>query len=298
VTRETGRGEASARAALAGNPSDGYGGAVLAVTLPSHGARALARAGLDVAASPESRLVEAAAVRFLRELAPAAGGAAIQWSTSIPRGVGMGGSSAIVIATLRALAQLHGVEIGRSELAELALAVETEDLGIAAGLQDRVAQSYGGLTFMDFGALTMPDERYEQLDRGLLPPLVIGWSTDSGGHSGAVHSGLRERFERGEGLVSERMAELGGLARRARDAVLARERSELIRCVDQSFDARQRMLQLDPRHVEMVSCARASGAGANYAGSGGAIVAVCPDEPTRERVVSELERLGCATTSM
>ena len=282
---------------------------MLAVTLPSHGARALARAASGVAATPESRLVEAAAVRFLREVAPGAGGAgdaggaggaggaAIEWSTSIPRGVGMGGSSAIVIATLRALAQLHGVEVGRSELAELALAVETEELGIAAGLQDRVAQSYGGLTFMDFGAVTAA-ERYEKLDPGLLPPLVIGWRTDSGGHSGAVHSGLRERFERGEGLVSECMAELGGLARRARDAVLAGDTSELIRCVAQSFDARQRMLELDPRHVEMVCCARASGAGANYAGSGGAIVAVCPDEPARERVSRELRRLGCGTTSV
>jgi galactokinase/mevalonate kinase-like predicted kinase len=291
VAPELGLGEASARAALAGNPSDGYGGAVLAMTLPSHGARACARPASGVGASPESRLVHAAAARFIRELAPGAGGAAIEWSTSVPRGVGMGGSSAIVIATLRALTELHGVEIGRSELAELALAVETEDLGIAAGLQDRVAQSYGGLTFMDFAA-----GRYESLDQALLPPIVVAWREDAGGESGAVHSGLRARFERGEGAVTDCMAELSGLARRARDAVLAGNTPELIRCVDRSVDARERMMELDPRHVEMVRCARASGAGANYAGSGGAIVAVCPDERVRERVASELGRLGCAMT--
>jgi glucuronokinase len=293
VASEPGRGEAFARAALAGNPSDGYGGAVLAVTLPSHGARAGARPASVLGVTPESRLVHAAAARFIRELAPGAGGAAIEWSTSIPRGVGMGGSSAIVIATLRALTELHGVEVGRSELAELALAVETEDLGIAAGLQDRVAQSYGGLTFMDFAA-----GRYESLDRSFLPPIVVAWRDDAGGESHAVHSDLRARFARGERVVSDCMLELAGCARGARDAVAARDVSELIRCVDESFDARERMMELDPRHVEMVRGARACGAGANYAGSGGAIVAVCPGEPARERVASELERLGCAMTSV
>ena len=81
----------------------------------------------------------------------------------------------------------------------------------------------------------------------------------------------------------EALQELGALARRARVALLQRDHAELRRCVDRSFDARQRMLELDPRHVEMVECARASGASANYTGSGGAIVAVCPDAEIREQ---------------
>ena len=32
----------------------------------------------------------------------------------------------------------------------MALSVETEGLGIEAGLQDRVTQTYEGLTYMDF----------------------------------------------------------------------------------------------------------------------------------------------------
>jgi glucuronokinase len=293
VPAELGSGEAFARAALAGNPSDGYGGAVLAFVLPSFAARASARAAYGVRVLPDSRLVRATVARFARDLAPErAGGAAIEWSTSIPRGVGLGGSSAIVIATLRALCELHGVSIGRSELAELALAVETEELGIAAGLQDRVAQSYGGLTFMDFAA-----GHYESLDQALLPPIVVAWRAEAGGESDAVHSGLRERFEWGERVVSDGMLELAGCARGARDAVADGDVSELIRCVDRSFDARERMMELDPRHVEMVRCARDSGAGANYAGSGGAIVAVCAEAGTRAIVARELQQLGCGTTA-
>jgi glucuronokinase len=289
---ELGRGQASARAALAGNPSDGYGGAVLALALPEHGAKARARPAPRLEVIPENRLVRATAERFARELAPGVGAAAVEWSTSIPRCVGLGGSSALVIATFRALCELHSVSLERSELAELALAVETEDLGIAAGLQDRVAQAYGGLTFMDFAPEAGP-EPYEQLDRGLLPPTMVGWRGDAGGRSTVVHSELRERFERRERRVSECLRQLAQSARGARAALLAGDTAQLIRCVDQTFDARERMIALDPRHVEMVLCARSCGAGANYAGSGGAIVAVCSDEEQREAVMRGLMGLGC-----
>ncbi len=57
-----GVGVAQARAALAGNPSDAYGGAVLATTLPDHSARAVARPAPVLSVTPQSELV-AAAVR-------------------------------------------------------------------------------------------------------------------------------------------------------------------------------------------------------------------------------------------
>ena len=57
TTERVGQGVASARAALAGNPSDGYGGAVIAVTLDEFQARATARAASEPGASPDSELV-------------------------------------------------------------------------------------------------------------------------------------------------------------------------------------------------------------------------------------------------
>ena len=296
TSAEFAAGEACARAALAGNPSDGYGGAVLALTLDSQRARALARPAPALAISPESELVRATVTRFARRLEPAAARTAIVWSTSIPPGVGLGGSSAIVIATLRALCSLYAVGLTEPELAELALAVEVEELGIAAGLQDRVAQAYGGLTFMDFSRHAGP-RPYERLDPSLLPPLVVAWRYDTAGESGAVHAPLRDRHARGESVVLEALAELASLATDARAALLARDAAQLARCVDGSFDARRRMPPLDPRHVEMVQCARACGASANYAGSGGAIVAVCRDGEERDQTLSALLALGCEALS-
>jgi glucuronokinase len=292
VTAErAGQGTASARAALAGNPSDGYGGAVLALTLEARRATATAWRSPRAETDPPSELVAATVARFATEVAPAAAGStAVRFDTTIPRAVGLGGSSAIIVATLRALCELWSVQLAPMAMARLALSIEVDDLGIAAGLQDRIAQTHGGLTFMDFG--TDPPAA-APLDRGRLPPLLVAWRVDSGGHSGDVHAPLRDRHANGDPVVLRCMQTLTRAARDAAAAIAAGDQETLCSSVDASFDARRSMLALDPRHVEMVEAARGAGAAANYAGSGGAIVAVCSDGSHRERVRIELQRISC-----
>lgn len=258
---------------------------MLAVTLNAFGAEAVATRAAAPAVKPASELVAATVRRFARELDPGAKPTAVSWQTTIPRGVGLGGSSAIVIATARALCDLLGVSLSADRLAVFALAVETEELGIEAGLQDRVAQAYGGLTFMDFAAM-----RYESLDPQSLPPLVIAWREDAAEDSGPVHGGIRRRFANGETVVVEAMRALADCAREAKVALLKGDWDRFAGCADASFDARRRLMRLDPRHVAMISTARESGAGANYTGSGGAIVAVCRDEAHRAAVLAALRR--------
>lgn len=294
MTESVAHGAAHARAALAGNPSDAYGGAVLAVTLDGLSAEAFARRARTAVVEPASQLVEATVQRFSMELAAAAPPTAVQWRTSVPRGVGLGGSSAIVIAVLRALCALHGIALDPARMAELALAIEREDLGIAAGLQDRVAQAYGGLVFMEFG----DGGAYEQLAPELLPPLVVAWSADAAQHSGDVHAALRTRLEAGDATAVAGMQELAEIARAARAALIAGDHGRVARAADESFDVRRRLLALDPRHVKLVERARALGAGANYTGSGGAVVAVCRDQAHSAAVARALAAVGCGTLAV
>jgi galactokinase/mevalonate kinase-like predicted kinase len=276
------RGSAFARAALAGNPSDGYGGAVLAVCIPGLAARAEASPAAAAAPSdPPSALVDAAVARFGR------GACTVRWATSVPREVGLGGSSAIVTATVRALCALHGHSLEPGELAEMVLAVEVEDLGIAAGPQDRYAQAHEGLVLMDF-ARARP--RVERLDPALLPTLYLAWRPDAAEASHAVHGGLRDRA--GHPAVRAGMRRLADHARAGRDALLDGDRAAFAAAVDASFDERRALLDLDPRHVAMVEAAREAGASANYAGSGGAIVGTLPPDGL-EPVARALRALGC-----
>lgn len=284
-----GHGTALARAALAGNPSDGYGGAVLAVTLDLWRAEAEATAAERLTVSPPSELVEATVQRFARDLDAGAARTAIRWRTSIPVGVGLAGSSALVITVIRALCGIYGRELVPGELAALALAVETEDLGVVAGLQDRVAQAYEGLTFMEFGTPHV----YERLDPELLPPLLIAWRADAGGHSGEIHAVLKERHRTGERLVHETMASLAEVARDARDALVRRELGRFVECLDRTFELRKRVLALDPRCLEMVELAHRHGASANYTGSGGAIVVASVESANLASAEHALSAAGC-----
>jgi glucuronokinase len=288
-------GQAFARAALAGNPSDGYRGAVVAIAFGQRRAAATATAGpphSGASCEPAAELVSATIRRFVAELDPDAHDLAVRWSSDIPRSVGLGGSSAIVIAVLRALCRLREVTLAPAVLAELALSIERDDLDIAAGLQDRVAQTHGPLTFMDF-APTPPV--YTPLEPAALPPLLIAWRPAGSGASGAVHAPLRDRFEAGEPAVHAAMQALAGHARAAARALRDGDRPALRAAVDGSFDVRRSILALDPLHVEMIQTARAAGAAANYSGSGGAIVAVCDDLAQRERAAAALAAIGCET---
>jgi len=145
----------------------------------------------------------------------------IGYDSDIPRLVGLGGSSAIVVATLRALMQFYGVTIPLEALPGLAHSVEVDELKIAAGLQDRVIQSYEGVVAMDFDKSLIQARgygNYERLRPAHLPPLYIAYDPQRAEVSDVPHRGLRELFARGDKTVLsaiQRYRELTDLAKAA-----------------------------------------------------------------------------------
>jgi len=262
-----------ARAGLLGNPSDVYGGKALAVCLADWSAVVHLEPsdGLHFDAAPDGRKLLEAALGRLPELPHRR--LALSFESDIPRQVGLAGSSAIVVGALRALCQGFGLELHPAELAERALAAETEDLGIVAGPMDRVIQAYGGLVAMDFRGPRGPDS-YRRLDPQLLPPLFVAWDPESGEVSGVPHAAVRERWERGEPAVREAMAIFPKLVD---EGVACLERGDLDgfrHCVDRNFDTRAAIWPLRERDVEMVRVGRERGAAVKFCGSGGAVVGV------------------------
>jgi glucuronokinase len=286
------RATAFARAALAGNPSDGYGGAVVAFAFsdcvaevevePIRAPGVIVHQGPWIVCEPPDPDADRLLVAAGRRLAADTARLRLRWRTTIPRQLGMAGSSALVIATLRAVAAHTRTPISDEELPRLALAVETEDLGITAGLQDRVVQTMGGVVVMDFSA-----HRFERLDAPL-PPLYVAWQQRPGDPSGSVHGDLRARFDRGDTAVVEAMAGLREAGLAAAAAIRASDHAALARAIDDTFDLRRRILDLDRAQVAAVEAARAAGASANFTGSGGAIAGTLPDAAALERVRAAL----------
>src|SRR5262249_32845056 len=104
----------------------------------------------------------------------------IEYDSTIPLRLGIGGSSSIITAALRALCQYFQVDIPLPVQAKLILETETIELGVPAGPQDRVIQVYEGLVYMDFREDLMTSQGYglyERLDPGLLPNVYLAYRT-------------------------------------------------------------------------------------------------------------------------
>jgi len=323
------RNQAHARAGLMGNPSDGYHGRTISVVVRNFRAEVSLYEWEDVELilSQEDksrfrsireladdvdlhgyyggiRLVKATIKRFIeycdgRKLKLHKQNFSVRYQSNVPRQVGLAGSSAIIVATLRCLMQFYRVEIPERVQPSLVLSVETEELGIAAGLQDRVIQVYEGVVSMNFARdrVEMLDDLecgvYEPLDPALLPPLYIAYNTRVSKPTEVFHNNLRERFQRGEPAVVEAMHRFAELTVEARKAILASDAKRLGELIDANFDLRRSICRIPAGQIEMIQRARRAGATAKFAGSGGAIIGTLPDEATFQRLRAELEPLGC-----
>jgi glucuronokinase len=134
--------------------------------------------------------------------------------------VGLSGSSAIVIAALRALGDWLGFELPPDQLAEAALACEVDELGITAGPMDRVIQAYEGLLAMDF-APPRAAASYRRLDPSGLPPLFLAWNPRGGAPSRRQHGDVRARWLRGDTEVREVVAAALADSRRCISAAIS-----------------------------------------------------------------------------
>lgn len=323
------RRRAYARAGLVGNPSDGYNGRTISFIIRNLWAEVVLYEWdeIEILWSSEDqsrfrsvhdlahdvrlhgyyggvRLVKATIKRFVeycdaQNLKLHDRNFSIRYQSTIPRNVGLAGSSAIIISTLRALMDFYEVTIPLEVQPSLALSVETRELGITGGLQDRVIQCYEGLVSMDFSKDKMTSRNgyecgvYEQLDPALLPPIYVAYCDEMGEPTEVIHNNLRQRYDRGDADVVAAMLTFANLARDARQALAKGDAAELGRLIDTNFDTRRSICKLHSGHIEMIERAREVGATAKFAGSGGAIIGTYTDEAMFRSLQQELGQMHC-----
>jgi glucuronokinase len=222
----------------------------------------------------------------------------VRYQTNIPRQVGMAGSSAIIVATLRCLTEFYGIEITRDVQPSFVLSIEKEELGIAAGLQDRVIQVFEGCVYMDFDTTAERSIEgftcfaYDPLPVDLLPPLYLAYHNSLSEPTEVFHNDIRGRFNRGDDKVVGAMKHFARLAALGREALLAHDVKSLSRLIDENFDTRRGIYNLPAWQIQMVETARQCGASAKFAGSGGAIIGTYQGEPMYEQLCSRLTAIG------
>ncbi len=316
---------AYARAGLLGNPTDGYFGKTISIIVRNFGAR------ISLYPSPElqieqqeqddniyrniyhlvdsvkltgyyggSRLIKAAIKRFCeyaeeQNIRLTSKNFTIRYHSSIPRQVGLAGSSAIITATMRALMEYYEVEIPVEVLPTLILSAEVDELGINAGLQDRVAQVYEGCVYMDFNEEIMRKQRggnYERLDPTLLPKLYMAYKIDLGKVSGAVFNDVRARFDKGDKEVIKTIGKIAALAEAGKEAIQKQDEKALHELMNENFDLRCEIMNISASNKELVATARRCGASAKFTGSGGSIIGVYKDDEVLNKLVVELKKIN------
>ena len=316
-----------ARAGLLGNPSDGYFGKTIAFVMSNFRARVLlypsarleiklSKADLPVFENLDElyrttrwrgyyggiRIIQALIVRLIEycrengiELENR--NFTLEYESNVPQRLGLGGSSAIITASLRALCRYYDLDIPLPIQANLVLETETRELNVPAGLQDRVVQAYQGLVYMDF-ARSLMDARgygeYERLDPDLMPNVYVAYRTSLSEGTEVFHGNLGERWRRGDPQVVEAMKTWAGYAAEGRECLLRRDYQRLGELIDANFDLRASIYPIDQGNLEMIHTARKAGASANFAGSGGAIVGTYTEDAMFTRLADSMKAIGVA----
>jgi len=317
---------AYARTGLLGNPSDGYHGKTISMSIKNFGAHVLLFESPELRIEPNNhdmnlyrnvyalieqihqhgyyggdRLIKAAIKKFVQycqgnQITLDNKNFTIRYHTNIPRQVGLAGSSAIITATMRALLKFYDVKIPQEILPTLILDAEVEELGINAGLQDRVIQVYEGCVFMDFEKKYLQKYqhgRYVRLNpEAIIRNLYVAYKTDLSKVSGAVLNDIKVRYDRGDKDVVDNLDKIAALAEQGRELVENGDLSELNKLINRNFDLRRKIMNISESNLELVATARKCGASAKFSGSGGAIIGLYKDREMLTHLIVEMKKIN------
>ncbi|XP_051717320.1 glucuronokinase with putative uridyl pyrophosphorylase [Ctenopharyngodon idella] len=321
-----------ARVGLMGNPSDGFNGKTIAMTIANFWAEVTLMESQALVLLPHPlndptefgslqdlfrisrkegylgglRLLQATCKKFYQfcseqGIALSKQNFTLKYDTNIPRQVGLAGSSAIVSATLKCLMKFYNItdnDLPKPVRANFILNVETDELFITAGLQDRVVQVYEGLVYMDFNKQLMDERGYGEyipLDMNDLPLFWLAYLGDPS-DSGRIHSNVRQRWLNGDSAVVEAMKSFAELTDQARAAFQCKDWPRLAQLMDENFELRRSVYTEDclgPGNLKMVQLARQFESAVKLPGSGGAVVGLCMNQERLVEMKRAFQEAGC-----
>ncbi|KAM8927621.1 uncharacterized protein RCH25_007855 [Pelodytes ibericus] len=308
---------AYARIGIIGNPSDGYYGKTISMSIANFWAEVTISESKTLILVPHPlndptefgslldlyyisrkegylgglRLLQATCKKFYqfcseKGIALSKQNFTLKYNVNIPRQVGLAGSSAIVSATLKCLMKFYNLtddDLPKSIRPNFILDVEKEELFITAGLQDRVVQVYEGLVYMNFSKPLMEEQGfgdYVTMDIGCTPPFWLAFLRDPS-DSGVIHSNVRQRWLNGDPDVVEAMRLFAELTDKAKAAMEGKDWTQLAQLMDKNLELRRSIFTdacLGPGNLKMIEIAKQHGCAVKLPGSGGAVIGLCQDQ--------------------
>jgi D-glycero-alpha-D-manno-heptose-7-phosphate kinase len=224
----------------------------------------------------------------------------VETSSRVPRGSGLGGSSALAVALVSAMAHVAGQELGDAAAVALACNLETRILRLPGGTQDHWAARCGGVSVLEHAA---DGTRRVPVPHALplLESALVLADTGVSHHSGMNNWSVLRAFLDGDPAVGAALDEVAAASADMRRALAPeRPRADALaaacRALSREWQARRRLSPaVTCREVEaLVAAAEAAGGSAKVCGAGGGGVVAClaPAADRRAALARALEAAG------
>jgi D-glycero-alpha-D-manno-heptose-7-phosphate kinase len=225
-------------------------------------------------------------------------GLSVFLASQVPPGTGLGSSSTVAVALIKALSVLCGKRLSRQQVAELACEIEIDKLKMPIGKQDQYAASFGGLNYFEFTAervgvepIDLPQDTLSELERRLML-FFTGHSRDSA----QILGEQKRNSERNRASVIESLHVIKHEAEQLRDEFRRGDISTVGDRLHNSWIAKRQLAHgiSDPWIDQWYREAQGAGAvGGKIAGAGGGgfLLLYCEPE-NQDRVTEVLESRG------
>lgn len=304
------RAVAAGRAGIIGNPTDGYGGTMMACSLKNKAQVTIEECSELILESNFGKKVLnwqndfenkgdyfdifRAILRYFKlyDLK-----ARITAKTDIPVQSGLAGSTAMLSAALSAVMAYRDLNVNRYELAEINRTIELNYLKCQCGYQDAYMTTFGGLSYMDFRGKEyykeLKEEQYGTIENlsGYIDtlPFVIA-HTGVKHNSGNFHRPLRERWLEGDKEVINGYNEIINIAREGKKAMLKGDWQQLSYLMNKNHEIQDKLANSGEQNRYMIKAAMDNGAMAAKlagAGGGGTIIVMTFEPEKIKRALSE-----------
>jgi D-glycero-alpha-D-manno-heptose-7-phosphate kinase len=220
-------------------------------------------------------------------------------SSDAPAGSGLGASSTLVVAMLKAFVELLHLPLGEYDVAHLAYEIERIDIGLNGGKQDQYAATFGGFNFIEFYAddrvIVNPLRVKNWILSELEASLVLYYTGVSRASAAIIDEQARNVKENNTASI-EAMLELKQEAINMKECILKGDLKRFAESMQKGWESKKRMAHnISNPHIESIqACAREAGA---YAGKvsgagGGGFIMFFVEPERRMNVIRALKALG------
>jgi len=212
-------------------------------------------------------------------------------------GSGLGSSSTMVVAIIKAFMEWLNLPLGEYDIASLAYEIEREDIGLSGGKQDQYAATFGGFNFIEFiqdGRVIVNPLRIKNWIKNELESSLILYYTGTSRDSAKIIDEQIKNTRAKANKSLEGMHELKASAFKMKESILKGDFETFIICLKDGWEAKKKTSSVitNPQIEKMYNYIMENGAKAakiSGAGGGGFMMIIC-DPTKRFELVEKLKK--------